>query len=88
MDEIKRIPFEDTLNYFRICVVGAKNVGKSTFINNFFSYEKSKSNKKEEKRINLSSIKPTNNLQLYSKKMIFKIDESDNKYNIRTFINA
>ena len=83
MDEIKRITFEDTLNYFRICVVGAKNVGKSTFINNFLSDEKFKPNKNEEKNISFSSINPTNSLQLYSKKMIFKkdsISESDNKY--------
>lgn len=83
MDEIKSIPFEDTLNYFRICIVGAKDVGKSTFINNFLKEGKYKSNKNEEKSANLSTINPTNNLILYSKKMIFKkdsISESNNKY--------
>jgi len=83
MDEIKSIPFEDTLNYFRICIVGAKNVGKSTFINNFLKEGKYKSNKNEEKNANLSAINPTNNLILYSKKMIFKkesISETNNKY--------
>ena len=71
------------LNYFRICVVGAKNVGKSTFINNFLTDEKFKSNKNEEKSVNLSKINPTTNIQLYSKKMMFKKDifsDSDNKF--------
>ena len=83
MDEVKRITFEETLNYFRICVVGAKNVGKSTFINNFLTDEKFKSNKNEEKSVNLSKINPTTNIQLYSKKMMFKKDifsDSDNKF--------
>jgi len=83
MDEVKRITFEETLNYFRICVVGAKNVGKSTFINNFLTDEKFKSNKNEEKSVNLSKINPTANIQLYSKKMMFKKDifsDSDNKF--------
>ena len=83
MDEVKRITFEETLNYFRICVVGAKDVGKSTFINNFLTDEKFKSNKNEEKSVNLSKINPTTNIQLYSKKMMFKKDifsDSDNKF--------
>ena len=87
MEELKNIPLEDdTLNYFRISIIGAKNVGKTTFLHNFLLTEKLNENnngKDREQNSKLLSFNSTKEIQLYSKKItLYKNDKlnSEGKY--------